>query len=155
MHKPNGRKEEAAEANITFLVKDQDSNFGWGSRKGDWESYERRINSLIDFFGIMRPVNFQVSLVANNNNTPVVDLCEVGESLSSHLGLCKAFFTRDGVHLQIWLHLELGYNFKFGYIFNYYTSSNLDTPSIGIHLQIWLNLELGCTFKWDTPLIRI
>ena len=61
-HKPNGRKEEAAEAKTTFL----DRNFGWGS------------STEVDFVGFVKPVHFQVGLVANDNDTPVVNLSEVG-----------------------------------------------------------------------------
>ena len=74
--------------------------------------------NAVHFVGFRKPVNFQVGLVANNNNTLVVYLGEVGEPLSSQLGLCKAFFTRDGVHLQ------LGYIFKFGYTFKFRLTFN-------------------------------
>ena len=101
MHKPNGRKEDAEEANTTFLG----WNFVWVSR------IKKSLNA-VHFVGFVKPVNFQIGLVANNNDTPVVDLGEVGEPLSSQLGLCKAFFTRDRVHLQNGINLQLGYTKK-------------------------------------------
>ena len=32
---------------------------------------------------VQKPVNLQVGLIANDDQTPVVDLCEIRESLSS------------------------------------------------------------------------